>query len=54
MQESKERKKLNMSMKDEFRYLLGELLKDLDESLRGSIYRTIYSKFAKICPRVLR
>ncbi len=48
MQEPKKRKKLDMSKNDEFRYLLGELVKDLDESLRGSIYGSIYSKFAKI------
>ena len=48
MQESKKRKKLDMSRNDEFRYMLGELVKDLDESVRGAIYGGIYSKFAKI------
>lgn len=42
------RKKLDMSKNAEFRYLLKEMLNDLDESVRGSIFGAIYSKASKI------
>lgn len=40
-------KMLDMNKNDEFRYLLEKSLKDLPESLRGSLFGTIYAKASK-------
>ncbi|MEM0141149.1 MAG: hypothetical protein QXN66_03825 [Thermoplasmatales archaeon] len=40
-------RKLNMRKNEEFRFLLGKYLKDLPESVRGSIFGSIYAKAAK-------
>ncbi len=42
------RKKLNMRKDYEFRYQLGQLLKDLPEGVQGALKGTIYSKAANI------
>ncbi len=43
----KKMKMLDMNKNDEFRYLLEKSLKDLPESLRGSLFGTIYAKASK-------
>jgi hypothetical protein len=40
-------RKLNMRKNEEFRFLLGKYLKDLPESLRGSVIGSVYAKAAK-------
>ncbi|MDP8012047.1 MAG: hypothetical protein ACP5F1_02015 [Thermoplasmata archaeon] len=45
---SNKKKKLDMSKNNEFRYLLKELVEDLPENLRGSVFGAIYSKASKI------
>ncbi len=40
-------RKLNMRKNEEFRFLLGKFLKDLPESLRGSVIGSVYAKAAK-------
>ncbi len=42
------RRKLNMRKDYEFRYLLGQILKDLPEGVQGSLKGTIYAKAANI------
>ncbi len=41
-------RKLNMRKDYEFRYLLGQLLKELPEGVQGSIKGTIYAKASNI------
>jgi hypothetical protein len=43
----KKLRKLNMRKNEEFRFLLGKYLKDLPESLRGSVIGSVYAKAAK-------
>lgn len=43
----KKLRKLNMRKNEEFRFLLGKCLKDLPESLRGSVIGSVYAKAAK-------
>lgn len=43
----KKLRKLNMRKNEEFRFLLGRFLKDLPESLRGSVIGSVYAKAAK-------
>ena len=38
------RRKLNMRKDNEFRYQLGQILKDLPEGVQGSLKGTIYAK----------
>ncbi|MEM4125777.1 MAG: hypothetical protein QXR66_03915, partial [Thermoplasmatales archaeon] len=45
--DQKKLRKLNMRKNEEFRFLLGKYLKDLPESVRGSIFGSIYAKAAK-------
>jgi len=45
---SSRRKKLDMSRNAEFRYLLKEMINDLPENVRGSVFGAIYSKASKI------
>ncbi|MFP3300686.1 MAG: hypothetical protein RXN92_06410 [Thermoplasmatales archaeon] len=40
-------KMLDMTKNDEFRYLLEKTLKELPDSLRGSLFGTIYAKASK-------
>ncbi len=42
------RRKLNMRKDYEFRYLLGQILKDLPEGVQGSMKGTIYAKASNI------
>ncbi len=42
------RRKLNMRKDDEFRYMLGQILKDLPEGVQGSLKGTIYAKAANM------
>ncbi|MGC8662919.1 MAG: hypothetical protein ACP5SF_00275 [Thermoplasmata archaeon] len=44
---SNKKKKLDMSKNNEFRYLLKEMVEDLPENQRGSIFGAIYSKASK-------
>ncbi len=41
-------KKLDMKREEEFNYMLGSILKDLPDSVRGSVRGSIYSLMAKI------
>jgi hypothetical protein len=43
----KKLRKLNMRKNEEFRFLLGKYLKDLPESVRGSLIGSVYAKAAK-------
>lgn len=43
----KKLRKLNMRKNEEFRYLLEKSLKDLPESLRGSVFGAVYAKASK-------
>ncbi len=43
----KKLRKLNMRKNEEFRFLLEKSLKDLPESLRGSVFGAVYAKASK-------
>ncbi len=43
----KRSRKLNMRKNEEFRYLLEKSLKDLPESVKGSVFGAVYAKASK-------
>ena len=47
-------RKLNMRKDYEFRYMLGQLLKDLPEGIQGSLKGTIYAKASNLGIREAR